>query len=90
MEKIVEFGTLSSRGQVAIPSAVRKRLNLNDGEKIIFVVEGDTLMIKKVNINKTWEEVTRPLRNSPKKIREDEVVKLIHKIRKAKKHEDNS
>ncbi|MEK6873581.1 MAG: nucleotidyltransferase domain-containing protein [Nanoarchaeota archaeon] len=91
MERTIEIGTVSSRGQIAIPVDVRNKLNLKEGEKILFVLEGDTLIIKKVSShNKTWEEITRPLREVPKKIREEDVVDLVHRHRKLNSKNLNS
>ena len=45
------------------------------------MLDGDTLIIKKVMNKKTWAEITKPLREAKKKIREDEVVDLIHRMR---------
>ena len=57
----------------------------------MFVIERDTIIIKKVDIQKTWEEVTRPLREAAKKstLREEDVVDLVHRARK-RRHEGNS
>ncbi|MBI2629304.1 nucleotidyltransferase domain-containing protein [Candidatus Pacearchaeota archaeon] len=48
MEQIIEIGTVSSRGQIAIPAGVRRKLGIGDGEKVLFVLEGDILIVKKV------------------------------------------
>lgn len=93
MAKIIEIGTISSRGQIAIPSKIRAELELSEGEKVLFVLDGDTLLVKKVMTKKTWEEITRPLREAAKKseFKESDVVDLIHRMRKEKrkKNEDN-
>ena len=88
MAHTIELGTISSRGQIAIPTSMRKQLDLKDGEKVLFLAEGDSIIIKKVSAKKTWEEVTRPLREAVKEsgFKEEDVVDLIHRIRK-KKHE---
>ena len=86
MARIIELGTISSRGQIAIPSKIRGELDLSEGEKILFVLNGDTLIIKKAMTDKTWKELTRPLRKAKKKIREVDVVDFIHKMRKEKKN----
>ncbi|MDQ1469537.1 MAG: antitoxin PrlF [Bryobacterales bacterium] len=39
-------GTLSSKGQITIPIEVRKRLGLHEGDKLEFVVEGNTTTIR--------------------------------------------
>ena len=80
MAEAVEIGTVSSRGQVAIPSDIRDRMGLREGEKILFVLEGDSLLMKKVE-SMSWEEITKPLRQARKKIREQDVSKIVHKIR---------
>lgn len=83
MTNVVDVGTVSARGQVAIPTDIRDKMGLKEGEKILFVLENDTLLVKKVSAL-PWAEVTRPLREAKKRISEDEVVRLVHKIRKAK------
>ncbi len=91
MGRIIEIGTISSRGQIAIPSKIRGELELNEGEKILFVLDGDTLIIKKVSDEKSWEEITKPLRSIKKKIKEENITGLIHRIRKEKRtNESNS
>ena len=83
MEDIIEMATVSTRGQVCIPNRIREKMALKDGSKIIFALTGDSLMMKKVSMQ-TFGEITAPLKDLRKKIREDEVVGLIHKIRKEK------
>ncbi len=81
MVELVELGTVSSRGQVAIPIDIRREMGLEDGAKVMFFLEDDTLLMKKVAAQ-TWEEVTRPLRMAKKKIRQNQVNALIHRMRK--------
>lgn len=86
MARVIEIGTISSRGQIAIPSKIRAELELSEGEKVLFILEGDTLIVKKVMTDKTWEGLTSPLREAIKKTRlkESDVSGLVHKIRKQK------
>jgi AbrB family looped-hinge helix DNA binding protein len=84
MEDIIEMATVSSRGQICIPNKIREKMFLKDGSKIIFALTGDSLLMKKVSME-TFEEITAPLKEAKKKIREDKVVDLIHKIRKEKR-----
>ena len=56
-------------------------MHLEEGSKVIFFLEDDTLLIKKVN-TQTWEDVTRPLRLAKKKINENDVDELVHRLRK--------
>ncbi len=87
MAKVLEIGTVSSRGQIAIPSKIRAELELSEGEKVLFMLDGDVLIIKKAMTNKTWEQLTKPYRDSVKKsgMRESDVPALIQKVRKAKR-----
>ncbi len=84
MAETVDMGTISSRGQVAIPTEIREKMHLVEGEKVLFVLEGDSLLMRRVK-GMSWEEITRPLRAAPKKIQEKDVVELVHKVRREKK-----
>jgi AbrB family looped-hinge helix DNA binding protein len=83
MAEAIDMGTISARGQVAIPAEIREKMRLKEGEKILFVLEGDSLLMKKVSAL-SWEEITKPLREAKKKIREEDVPELVHRIRKQK------
>ncbi|MBS3089081.1 AbrB/MazE/SpoVT family DNA-binding domain-containing protein [Candidatus Pacearchaeota archaeon] len=88
MAEIIQIGRVSSRGQIAIPVDVRRALGLEEGEKLMFVLDGDVLTIRKISKSKkSWEELTGPLREVMEKsgIKEEEVVELIHKHRKLQK-----
>ena len=78
---MLEMGTVSARGQIAIPVDIRKEMGLEEGARVFFFLEEDTLLIKKVSVQ-TWKQVTQPLREAKKKINETEVDKLIHEMRK--------
>ncbi len=81
MTEAVDIGTISSRGQIAIPTEIREKMQLQEGEKVFFFLEGNTLLIKKVE-NISWKEITRPLREAKKKIAEKDVPELVHRLRK--------
>ena len=49
MEKI-EVTRLSSKGQVVLPQAVRRKLHLIKGERFVVVANGDTIVLKKLEI----------------------------------------
>lgn len=42
--------TVSSKGQIAIPAKARKEMNISYGDKLAYVVFGDTLIIKPVRM----------------------------------------
>ncbi|MCD4666520.1 AbrB/MazE/SpoVT family DNA-binding domain-containing protein [archaeon] len=78
--EIIEMGKISSRGQIAIPSEIRNKLDLQEGSKVLFVVEDNTLLMKKVS-SETFANLTKPLRHAKKKIKETEVSSVVHKLR---------
>jgi AbrB family looped-hinge helix DNA binding protein len=86
MKTIIEMGKISSRGQVAIPSDIRDRLGLDEGTKVLFFTEDDTLLMKKVN-EQTFAQITRPLKLAAKKsgMKEKDVPDMIHRFRKKKR-----
>ena len=85
MQEIVEIGTISSKGQVAIPSQIRDEMGLEEGSKVLFVLADDTLLIKMVN-TKTFAEITKPLKEAARKegLKEEDIVDLVHRARKKK------
>ena len=48
MSSLVETTRLSSKGQVVLPLAIRRRLHLAIGEKFAVLGEGDTVILKKL------------------------------------------
>jgi AbrB family looped-hinge helix DNA binding protein len=76
----VELGTISSRGQIAIPSSIRKKMALQEGEKMLFFMQDDTLLLKKVT-TETFSQLTKPFRKAAKNIKEEDVASLIHQMR---------
>ncbi|MBU0757385.1 MAG: AbrB/MazE/SpoVT family DNA-binding domain-containing protein [Nanoarchaeota archaeon] len=83
--EVIDMGKISSRGQVAIPSEIRERMGLHEGEKVLFVLTDDTLVMKKITM-KSFNEITRPLKQkiSALKVKESDVPDIIHNFRKKK------
>ncbi len=48
MEPLLETTRLSSKGQVVLPLAIRRKLHLSNGEKFAVMGEGDTVILKKI------------------------------------------
>ena len=51
---------VSSKGQVVIPEAVKKAAKIREGEDLLVVAIGDTIVMKKLSAV-TFEEVARPI-----------------------------
>ncbi len=65
MPEIIEIGTVSSRGQVCIPNDIREEMGLKEGSKVLFVLQDESLLVKKVNMQ-IFEEITKPLKEEAK------------------------
>jgi len=85
MEEIVEIGKVSSRGQLCIPNEIRQKMKLEEGNKVLFFLDQDSLLIKKVH-QKSFTEITKPLKEAAKKsgLKEEDVVDMVHRARKQK------
>ena len=86
MTEIIEMGTVSSRGQICIPNGIRREMGLKEGSKILFVLEKDSLLVKRVS-TETFAQITKPLKKEAEKsnIKESDVNRIIHNSRKLKK-----
>jgi len=85
MESDVETATISSRGQVCIPSSMREELGISEGSKVVFIRVGDSVIMKRASIQ-TFEEITRPLKEAAKRagLKESDVPDMIHRFRGVK------
>lgn len=86
MKTIIEMGKISSRGQVAIPADIREQLGLDEGTKVLFFTEQDTLMMKKVT-EQSFAQITRPLKLAARQagMKESDVSGIISRFRKKKR-----
>ncbi len=66
---MVNIIKISSKGQVVIPSEIREKMNLEEGNLLIVLDSNDTICLKKLELPKikSWEEVTKPFRKAAKK-----------------------
>lgn len=55
----VSVGTVTSKGQVTIPKEIRETLGVIEGDKLIFLVEGDKVVLRKVGSEKLSDILSR-------------------------------
>ena len=55
----VSVGTVTSKGQVTIPKEIRETLEVIEGDKLIFLVEGDKVVLRKVGSEKLTDILSR-------------------------------
>lgn len=86
MTEIIEMGTVSARGQICIPNDIREEMGLKEGNKILFVLQKDSLFVKKVTME-TFAGITKPLKEEAKRsgLKESDVEAIVHKFRKSEK-----
>ena len=66
---MVSITKISSKGQVVIPSEIRQRLKLNEGNLFIVSDNEESILLKKMELPKvkTWEEAVKPFRIAAEK-----------------------
>ena len=90
MEERIEMGTVSARGQICIPNSIRNEMGLKEGSKVLFILSDDSLLMKRVGM-KSFEEITRPLKEAAKKagMKEEDVPDMIHRFRAKERAKKN-
>jgi len=85
-----EITTMSERGQVVIPQAVRERLGLKPKTKLLVYGEKDTIILKKLylpNIREEWERIKKIMDERIKKygeLTEEDIVAEVKAYRRKK------
>ncbi len=85
----VEIAKVSSKGQIVIPSSVRKMLGIKPQDRFLVFGKGDTVLFKKIEktvLDKTFDEIAEPIREEIKKsgLTEKDLDRLIHEVRAGK------
>ena len=90
MASLIEMGTVSSRGQICVPNNIREIMGLAEGSKVLFVLQDDALLMKKVTLQ-TFAQITKPLKEAARKagMKESRINRVIAVSRKSN-HEDHS
>jgi AbrB family looped-hinge helix DNA binding protein len=85
-----EITTISAKGQVVIPQALRERLKLEPKTKLLVYGEEDTVIMKKLylpDLREEWERIRQIIEDRNKRygsLTEDDVKKEIEAYRKEK------
>ena len=87
---MTEITKISTKGQVVIPSDIRKELGLDIGSSVLVTKMQDFVLLKKIEIPdmmKEFEKLTKFGRKHAKKMgitSEEDVVRMIHEARGVK------
>ena len=80
----MEIAKITSRGQITIPIDIRKKLGLKEGDKVIFVEDGDRIVF--ANATKiAFENMRRAFAGEAERLGlkdEQDVVALVDEVRK--------
>ncbi len=83
----MELAKVTTKGQITIPKAIREKLDLKEGSKIIFLQKGNDIIIKNsamLALEKIQEEFEGEAERLNIKNEED-VIKLLKEFRKERK-----
>jgi len=83
----MELATVTSKGQITIPAAIRRKLELKTGSKLLFFEEGDNVVIKKNDpeaVLEAIQNVLAPLAAEQGIITDDDVMALVKEYRSRK------
>lgn len=84
----MELAKVTTKGQITIPKAIRDKLDLKEGSKIIFLQKGDDIIIKNsamLALEKIQEEFEGEAERLGIKNEED-VTNLVKQFRKERKN----
>jgi AbrB family looped-hinge helix DNA binding protein len=80
--------TLSSKGQVVIPEAIRERLGLKPGTKFVVIADGDVVMFKVLGppSMREFSALLKRGREVAKKtgLRRSDITKAVAKVRRSR------
>ena len=79
----IEVSRITSKGQITIPKAIRKRLNLTEGDKVAFIEDesGKIMMVKSSTIALRNFLDTMHLEALDQEITEEELLNDLEQIR---------
>ena len=90
----MELARVSSKGQITIPIEIRKKLNLKEGDKVLFAEENGNIFVLNASLV-ALKEIQGNMKDEAKKQNfnsEEDVNSYVEKIREEKweqKYENN-
>ena len=79
----MELAKVTSKGQVTIPVAIRKMLGIREGDKLLFVEEGEKVVLMNASTNALLkaQEAFKGVAEELDLKNEQDVVNLVKEIR---------
>ena len=88
----MELARVSSKGQITIPIEIRKKLNLEEGDKVLFVEEGDNIYVLNASVV-ALKEIQQKMKGEAEKQEiksEEDVNKYVEEVREEKWNDEYS
>jgi AbrB family looped-hinge helix DNA binding protein len=88
----MELAKVTLRGQITIPLAIRKRLGVKDGDKVIFLEENGRVVIEN-SIKVALKDVQNAFRGEAERLGlkdEQDVVAMVREVRREKQVKPNA
>ena len=83
----MELAKITLRGQITIPAAIRKKLGVKDGDKVIFIEENGRIVMEN-SVRVALKDVQDAFRGEAERLGlkdEQDVVSMIKKVRRKKR-----
>lgn len=83
----IELITMSSRGQISIPSEIRKKMDLEKGSKLLVYQKNNELYLRKIDpeaLEKSFSEILKPIqkRSKEKGLSPSDAEEIVEETRK--------
>jgi antitoxin PrlF len=88
----MELAKITTKGQITIPIQIRRKLNLKDGDKVIFMEQNGRIIVEN-STRIALMEAQEAFRGEAERLgldTEQDVVDMIKKIREEVKEEKNA
>lgn len=79
----MELAKITSKGQITIPIEIRKKLGVRDGDKVLFVEEGNRIYVTNSSIQ-AFERAQEGFKGVAEELgikNDDDIVAMIKEIR---------
>ncbi len=77
-----EIATVTSKGQITIPSSLRERYEIDEGDRLLAVPTEHGIVLKKIELPSV-EEFRERVEGRENTLRMDEINELVHESREA-------
>jgi AbrB family looped-hinge helix DNA binding protein len=88
----MELAKITLRGQITIPVAIRKKLGVKDGDKVIFIEENGRIVMEN-SVRVALKDVQDAFRGEAERLglkSEQDIVSMVKEVRREKRATTNA